>query len=104
MIKYIESEQDFNTDVLESKDIILVDFFATWCGPCNMLSPILEEISKEDDKIKICKVDIDKCSTLAVKYEIEFVPTMLIFKNGENISRIDGLTDKNEILEHLKNY
>lgn len=104
MIKYIESEHDFDTEVLGSNDAVLVDFFATWCGPCNMLSPILEQISKEHSNIKIYKVDIDRCRDLAINYNIEFVPTMLIFKNGKEVERLGGLTEGKDILENIKKH
>ena len=104
MIKYIDSEQNFENEILKQNELVLVDFFATWCGPCNMLSPILEKISNENDKIKIFKVDIDKFSSLAINYEIEFVPTILIFKNGKELNRLNGLVDDKEILDFIKNY
>lgn len=103
MIKYI-NEENFKSEVLDSKKIILVDFFATWCGPCKILSPILEDISKTCSDFEIAKVDIDELRDLAIEYEIEFVPTMLIFKDGNVIGKIEGLVDKNEILSKMAEY
>lgn len=103
MIKYI-NEENFKSEVLESKKILLVDFFATWCGPCKILSKILEDVSKTSPDLEIAKVDIDELRDLAIEYEIEFVPTMLIFKDGKVIDRIDGVADKNEILSKMEEY
>lgn len=82
MIKHINKE-NFKTEILDSKEPILVDFFATWCGPCNMLSPILENISNTRADFNIAKVNIDELRDLAIDYEVEVVPTLLIFKNGK---------------------
>lgn len=103
MIKYI-NEENFKSEVLDSKKAILVDFFATWCGPCKILSKILEDVSKTSPDLEIAKVDIDELRNLAIEYEIEFVPTMLIFKDGRVIDRIDGVADKNEILAKMEEY
>lgn len=103
MIKYI-NEENFKSEVLDSKKAILVDFFATWCGPCKILSKILEDVSKTSPDLEIAKVDIDELRNLAIEYEIEFVPTMLIFKDGKVIDRIDGVADKNEILAKMEEY
>lgn len=104
MIKYIESQQDFDTEILGYNGTILVDFFAVWCAPCKMLSPILEKISEEHPDIEIAKIDIDKLRDLAIDYEIEFVPTMIIFKNGKESDRLDGLVDEKTILDTIKKY
>lgn len=103
MIKYI-NEENFKSEVLDSEKAILVDFFATWCGPCKILSKILEDVSKTSPDLEIATVDIDELRDLAIEYEIEFVPTMLIFKDGKVIDRIDGVADKNEILSKMKEY
>ena len=103
MIKYI-NEENFKSEVLDSKKATLVDFFATWCGPCKILSKILEDVSKTSPDLEIAKVDIDELRNLAIEYEIEFVPTMLIFKDGRVIDRIDGVADKNEILAKMEEY
>ena len=81
MLKHVNLE-DFEEEVLNSSKVILVDFFATWCGPCKMLSPILEEISEIKENFDIAKIDIDENTELAEKYGIESVPTMIIFKDG----------------------
>lgn len=104
MIKHIEEIQNFNDEVLEKKDIVLVDFFATWCGPCNMLSPVLENISNTRTDFSIAKIDVDKMTDLAVKYEVEVVPTLIIFKNGEIMERFEGFVSEEEILNKIGKY
>lgn len=103
MIKYI-NEGNFESEVLNSEKPVLVDFFATWCGPCNMLSPILEKISNTKSDFNIAKVDIDKLRDLALNYEIEVVPTLLIFKEGKVVDKIEGLVSENEIIERMIEY
>ena len=102
MAKIINKEE-FENEVLKSK-LVLVDFFATWCGPCQMLAPILEEVSKENKNCDIVKIDIDKERDLALEYEIEFIPTMILFKDGKELDRITGMLDKKELLEKIEQY
>ena len=101
MIKNINKE-NFKTEILDSKEPILVDFFATWCGPCNMLSPILENISNTRADFNIAKVNIDELRDLAIDYEVEVVPTLLIFKNGKVVGRIEGLVSEEEIVNKVQ--
>ena len=101
MIKHINKE-NFKTEVLDSTKPILVDFFATWCGPCNMLSPILENISNTRADFNIAKVNIDELRDLAIDYEVEVVPTLLIFKNGKVVGRIEGLVSEEEIVNKVQ--
>ena len=103
MIKIID-EQDFNDNILKSSRLTLVDFFANWCNPCKNLAPILEEISKENDDFDIVKVDIDKQRDLALDYEIEFIPTIILFQNGKELDRIQGVADKQVILEKVQEF
>lgn len=95
----IVKEDEFN-EVLKENKVVLVDFFATWCGPCRMLSPILEEIKEENDgKFEIVKVDVDESEKLARKFGIMSVPTMIIFQDGTEAEKIIGLRDKDSIIE-----
>lgn len=103
MIKHID-ETNFKTEVLDSKKAILVDFFATWCGPCNMLSPVLERISNTRADFDIAKVNIDELRDLAINYEIEVVPTLLIFKDGNVVDKIEGFVDEEEIINKMLEY
>ena len=79
------TEENFND--LISKDLVLVDFFATWCGPCKMLSPVLEELASDRGLVDIVKIDVDECGALAKNYGIMSVPTLLLFKNGALVSK-----------------
>lgn len=103
MLKIID-RKGFENDVLKSSKLTLVDFFASWCGPCKMLAPILEEIAKENNTFDIVKIDIDEERDLALDYEIEFVPTIIVLKNGHELDRIQGVADKKVILEKIEEY
>lgn len=100
----IINKEEFENDVVKSEKLVLVDFFATWCGPCQMLAPVLEELSKENDDFEIVKIDIDQERDLAIENRIEFVPTIVLFKNGKEVERMTGVFDKNEILEKIEQY
>lgn len=83
--------------------IVLVDFYADWCGPCRMMSPIIDEIAEElQGSVKVGKVNVDENQELAIKYDVMSIPTIIIFKNGMPVKTFLGVTDKNEILESLK--
>lgn len=101
MVKKI-TEKIFNDDVIKSDQTVLLDFYAEWCGPCNMLSPIIDKIANENKNIKVYKVNIDEETNLVNKFNIVSVPTILIFKNGEITSRASGFTGKNQILSMVK--
>ncbi|MEF9918793.1 MAG: thioredoxin [Eubacterium sp.] len=104
MAKIIKTEA-FKTEVLEHKGTVLVDFFATWCGPCKMLAPTLDKLSDElADKVKIVKVDIDQEAALAREFMVMSVPTMKIFKNGEVVETIVGMRPESELKEKLNYY
>lgn len=96
--------KNFHDEVLNAKGIVLVDFWADWCGPCKMLAPILEEIAKENTLCKIAKVNVDDNGDLAVEYGIRSIPTMIIFKDGVKVDQIVGLRQKSEIQEKLMSY
>ncbi len=96
------NNENFEKEVLESERPVLIDFFADWCGPCKMLSPIVEQIAEENDQIKVVKINIDNEQELAVKYGIMSIPTLVVIKNGQESSRSVGLISKEEILELIK--
>ena len=102
-IKHITSE-NFEKEVLNSDRIVIVDFWATWCGPCNRLTPVLEKIASENSDIKIAKADIDNenVKELKERYEVKGYPTMIIFKNGEEVKRILGYREESEILKEIR--
>jgi thioredoxin 1 len=92
-------------NIIDSETPVLVDFFATWCGPCKTLAPILSDLKKElGDAVKIVKIDIDKNQPLAAKYEVRGVPTMLLFKNGKQLWRQSGVLQKNQLVDIIKQY
>ena len=97
------SSEEFNNLVEHVEGIAVVDFFATWCGPCRMLTPVLEEVSEETDA-KIYKVDIDKSEDLSRKFGIMVVPTMIIFKDGKEQEKFSGYMQKEDILAKLNNF
>lgn len=103
MIDHLSNEE-FENKVLKSDTVALVDFFATWCGPCQMLTPVLEKISEERKDFNIYKVDIDEEMELAIKYSVEVVPTMIIFKNGQPVGRLEGFHDKSSLIEEVSKY
>lgn len=98
MLKHITANE-YEQEVLNYNGKVLVDFFATWCGPCQMLTPVLEKIAEEENSIKIVKVNIDEETKLAIENEVEVVPTMLLYNNGKIMQRIEGFRD----IEELKN-
>ena len=86
------------SDIIHSETPVLVDFFATWCGPCKMLGPILEQVKEElGDAVKIVKIDVDKNQPLAAKYQVRGVPTMILFKNGKQVWRQSGVVQKEQL-------
>ena len=87
---------------LTNKGVCLVDFYATWCGPCRMLAVELEDAEAENEDINIVKVNIDECMNLAKKYKIQVVPTIIVFKDGKLVKQIEGFMQKDDIL-HLVN-
>ena len=89
-------------DIINSEKPVLVDFFATWCGPCKMLAPVLKEV-KDDlaDRVTIIKIDVDKNQELASKYQVRGVPTMMLFHEGQQVWRQSGLLSKEEIIRNI---
>ena len=89
--------------LISSETLVLIDFFADWCGPCKMLAPILKDVKEElGDAIKIVKIDVDKNQSIATKYQVRGVPTMLLFKNGKQVWRQSGVLQKNDIVQIIQ--
>ncbi len=96
------TEQNFAQEVLQSDKPVLVDFWASWCGPCRMVSPIVDEIAEElDGKVKVGKVNVDEQRELAGEYGIMSIPTLMVVKNGEIVNTAVGVRPKNAILNML---
>jgi len=105
MVKEL-NETNFVDEVLNSKVPVLVDFWAEWCGPCRMLSPVIEELAKQYDeqKIKIYKLNVDENPKIAAKYGIMAIPTVIIFKDGKPVEQITGVRNKKEYIELIEKY
>ena len=102
MAELVITEQNFDEEVLRAKQPVLVDFWATWCGPCRMLAPIVEEIAESRSDIKVGKVNVDEEGELAVRFGISSIPTVMVFKNGEIKATSVGYRPKEEIEQLLK--
>ena len=97
------NEQNFASEVLESQDLVMVDFWATWCGPCRMLIPVVEQIADEQRPgVKVCKLNVDNAQAIAAKYGISSVPAILFFKGGEVKDRLAGMQSKNRVTSKLE--
>ena len=95
------TKHDFETEVLQAAEPVLVDFNADWCGPCQMLAPILEGLSEEKKNVKFVSVNVDSEAELALTYNVMSIPCLVLFKNGVEADRIVGFTPKEEIEEFL---
>ena len=92
------TKQNFNQEVVEVDKMVVVDFWATWCGPCQMLAPVLSEIAEEHkDTVKVCKVNVDEEQELAMEFNIMSIPTLVIFKNGKVVKTTVGFHSKTEL-------
>ncbi|MBO7573180.1 MAG: thioredoxin [Bacilli bacterium] len=99
MLKHINNVAEYEEAIKEGT--VLVDFFATWCGPCKMLSPVLEEVAEENPDINILKIDVDEVSELAVRYGVQAIPTLMLFKNGQRVETRMGYQNKNQLLAFI---
>ena len=95
-------EEEFEEKVLKNSKKVLVDFYADWCGPCRMLSPIIEEIAKENDEYEFVKVNVDDCPEVSRKYGVMSIPTLIVFENGVEKKKTLGFHSLDEVKEFLK--
>lgn len=95
------TDATFEEEVLKSEKPVMVDFWATWCGPCQMLGPIVEQVAGETEDIKICKMDVDENPATAMKYQIMSIPTMILYKYGQEVARNIGLVSKDELVQFI---
>ncbi len=96
------TSERFQSDVLDFKGTVLVDFWAAWCGPCRMLAPILEQLAEENPQVKIAKVNVDEQPQLGSKFNIMSIPTVMIFKDGKLVNTSVGLRPKEDFLQNLR--
>ena len=95
------TKENFEAEVLNSDKPVLLDFFATWCGPCRMVGPILEEIAQENESIKVCKIDVDQDPELAMKFKVTSIPLLVVLQGGKVINQALGAKPKDQILKLL---
>ncbi len=96
------TSENFEEEVLKSEKTVLIDFYADWCGPCKMLSPIVEEVAAEREDLKVVKINIDDEQELAIKYDVMSIPTLVVIKSGEEVNRGVGLMNRTAILNLVK--
>lgn len=96
------TKENFAKEVLQAEGKVLVDFWASWCGPCRMLGPVIDQIGDELTDVKVCKIDVDANQDLAGEYRVETIPTLVVFEGGKEIKRSVGVQPKPAILAMLK--
>ena len=95
------TKENFEQEVLQAKEPVLVDFWASWCGPCQMVGPVVEEVAGEVTDAKICKVNVDEQPELARQFRVMSIPTLMVFKNGQTVKREVGAKSKAELRDML---
>ncbi len=102
MLKHL-TDADFDAEVLNAKETVLVDFWAPWCGPCRMIGPAIEELASEyEGKAKICKVNVDEAPELARRYKVVSIPCVMVFKDGQDVERLVGARGKEDYEKALE--
>ncbi len=98
------NETNYQNEVEAAKGLVLLDFYATWCGPCKMLAPVLDEIGAELDDVKICKTDVDEAMALAGKFNVQSIPTVVLFRDGKIVDSFVGFRAKDQILAMIEKH
>lgn len=96
------TNETFEKEVMQAEGKVLVDFWASWCGPCRMLGPVIDQLGNELTDVKVCKIDVDANQDLAAKYKVETIPTLVVFEGGKEVKRSVGVQPKPAILAMLK--
>ena len=99
-IKHVKASE-FNNEVLKADKPVLVDFWSDWCGPCKMLGPVLEQVAAKVDDVQIVKINVDEESSVAEKYNIMSIPTLLLFKSGECVAKSVGFISEGQVMEFI---
>lgn len=97
------TKDSFSKEVMKTEKVVLLDFWATWCGPCQMIAPVLDEIAEECPDVTVGKIDVDKEQDLAISFGITSIPTLIVIKNGKAVDKAIGMRAKNQILEMIDN-
>jgi len=95
------TRNNFKIEVMQSDKTVLIDFWAEWCGPCRMMSPVIDEVAETLSDVKVCKVNVDEASDLASMFGIESIPTLVVIKNGQTVNKSIGLISKEQVLQLL---
>ena len=99
------NDANFEQEVLLSEIPVLVDFWAQWCMPCKMIAPMIDEVAKEyEGKVKVCKLNVDEAQSMASKYDVMSIPTLIIFKNGQIVDKMVGAIPKADLLSHMEKH
>ena len=95
------TKENFEAEVMQSEQVVLLDFFASWCGPCRMVAPIIDEIAEENTDIRVGKVDVDAQTELATQFQVYSIPTLVVMKDGKVVTQSTGAKTKTQILDML---